>query len=329
MSMNAGRSERLAKWLEGELGPGRLSHGRSGDQLQFKCPFCGRPKLQINVGGGRHHGLWDCKRCGQKGNSNLLVQVVRGLSWAKAQEVLRREIYRPHCRSVREILEETKCLGTSVVVDEEDDEDDEDPSLELPEGFIPVWDGRRWSEPRYLRDRGVPSRISAEYKLGYCLRGRYANRIIVPAYEDGRLVFFQGRTWTDRLPRYDSPPIARDQVLLGLDQARGAEQLLVVEGPFDVLGCARAGKKSVALLGKQATGGQLAKLARFGAKQIVVLLDPEAAKEANSIARSLSIVCPQVSLGRLPTGVDPGSATPEQIAQAIADAIRPKMRIFD
>lgn len=325
MTTSAGRSERLVKWLEGELGPGRLSHGRSGDQLQFKCPYCGRPKLQINVGGGKHHGLWDCKRCGQRGNTNILVQVVRGLSWQKAQDVLRREIYRPHCRSVREILEETRStspLGSEV-------EQDEPRELELPEGFIPVWDGRRWSEPKYLRERGVPSRVSAEYRVGYCLTGRYANRVIVPAYENGRLMFFQGRTWTDHPMRYDSPPIARDQVLLGYDQARGTEDLLVVEGPFDVLGCARAGLRAVALMGKQASGGQLAKLARFGAKRLFVLLDPEAAKDANTIARSLSIVSPYVRVGRLPEGTDPGDANPEQIKQAIVDAIRPVMRILD
>jgi DNA primase len=198
--------------------------------------------------------------------------------------------------------------------------------LALPPEFVPVFDGKSWSIPVYLKRRGIKARTAAFYGIGYCATGRYGGRIILPAHVGGELAFYQARSVTGASPKYLAPIYDRSSALWGYDEAIGSDHVLVVEGPFDVLGATQAGFAAVAIMGKTISLRQVSLIRSLGASRITVLLDPEAYRESTEVARRLGEMVPGVLVGKLPDGCDPGDAPPEVIQGAVADAKTPGLR---
>lgn len=305
-------------YVSDRVGIRARSEGKHGYELICDCPFCdGKSKLYVNVGSGR----WICFRCRDEdrglgsGAVVQLVELLDGLSRLEAMRFVRRESWPRVARSIGELKEHLAAPDAPPG------------ELFLPDDFVPVWDAveRSWHYPRYLRDRGVRARTAASYGLGHCKEGRYAGRVICPARVWGRLVTFQGRAMGPWEPKYLGPPLERGSTLYGLDEVTGTDEVAVVEGPFDVLGMAQAHRPAVALMGKIATGAQASLLADAGVERVVVLLDPEAYREAHVVAAVLGELL-DVRVARLPDGVDPGAADLETIAAALVLATRPTMR---
>lgn len=76
-------------------------------------------------------------------------------------------------------------------------------------------------EHPYLRDRGFTSETISHFGLGYCRRGMFAGRIVIPLHDThGRLIGYAGRLVDDRRvsaenPKYKFPPsrLRNDTVL--------------------------------------------------------------------------------------------------------------------
>jgi len=125
-------------------------------------------------------------------------------------------------------------------------------------------------------------------------------------------------------------------VLYGLDQMPPAKSgpIIVCEGPTDVW---RAGPGAVALLGKSISDAQC-KLIRseHPGRDVVVMLDPEASKEALKVADRLRGVLSRdlisgikpgrVVVAELPDDRDPGDCTREEIWGAAMRAIKPQKK---
>ena len=293
----------------------REERGSSGPQLVCSCPFCGRPKLYVAA----ETGLWICYRCDKRGNATSLIMEIDGVTRAVAKITLSgiREI-RP-LRPLSELLEEWSEAATQPV--------DETAPLALPDEFVPVFDGRRWRMPRYLTDRGFKPALAQAYGVGCCSAGRYAGRIIIPAYGlEGNLLTFQGRAIDNRQPKYLSAPVKRGQHLLGLHRLRpqmtlsDVARVAVVEGPFDVLGCARAGIPAVAVLGKTLSARQIVTLQRLEV-EVVIMLDAEACDDAARMAEAYGA---GASVAVLREG-DPGEVPGPLIREAFRNA-RPPTR---
>lgn len=64
----------------------------------------------------------------------------------------------------------------------------------------------------------------------------YYGRIIVPTFEDNKLVYFQGRDFLNRKDfRYMNPRIGKKQVVFFIDNIREGEPVYICEGPFDAM----------------------------------------------------------------------------------------------
>ncbi len=64
--------------LEKYLSSKGLQVKHSGSQIHTHCFICGedpgkRGRFYINNSHTDHHGLWDCKKCGNKGNLRPIV----------------------------------------------------------------------------------------------------------------------------------------------------------------------------------------------------------------------------------------------------------------
>ncbi len=140
----------------------------------------------------------------------------------------------------------------------------------------------------------------------------FRNRIIFPIKTtQGRVVGFGGRVLDQSMPKYlntsETPVFTKGRQLFGLHLARGKNELIVVEGYFDVISLYQAGiHHVVATLGTALTADHLQLLRRFSEK-VHVVFDPDraglsAALRAAPLFLEKEIAAEVVSL---PTGQDP------------------------
>lgn len=285
-------------------------------ELGAQCPRCKREgKFYLNT----KTGAFICFRCEWKGKSiAALVAEVEGISVPKARaKVLRDEVEFPRRRSslsIRERLAELR--GRSV------EEESSVVDIPLPEEFVPVWNGKRWRFPSYLKDRGLTRRTARRFELGYCVDGRYFDRVVCPIECPGGRSFTARSISGDVKVKYLNPRGAgHGRLLYGWKQATIGADVVLVEGPFDVLNCAQKGVNALGLLGKALHDEQLRLLSSWpkGAA-VTVLLDPEAGGEALRIASRLYGVFDGVFVGQLPAGRDPGDATKAELEKTIDES---------
>lgn len=205
------------------------------------------------------------------------------------------------------------------------DDPPQDPELGPPEDFTPLWTGDGATsimlEPAraYLRRRGVAAQTIAEVRIGACLRGRAAGRVVVPVLDlDGRTwLGWQARVWDRRSTavRYlsatgmDRESHVFNAAALAVETE---DPVLVVEGIFDAL---PYWPDVVALLGKPSEG-QIAALLS-AARPIVVALDGDAWLEAEMLAARLELDGARATWVKLPPKRDPGDVNPARLAEAV------------
>lgn len=284
-----------------------------GYEATGDCPLCGKPRdhFYIHVGheldsdGKSRHGRWICFSCGESGDFWKLLGELEGLSPARAKAwwvAQGREVAPPP--TIARIQDRLRALrraqGRGLI------------NTGLPLGFTKI----KRRRPRVLAQRGVSLRIARKYGLGYASEGEAAQRIIFP------IRCPLGRSWTaraigDATPKYYGGDGA-GKLLYGWDVAfkRGKpSQLVVCEGPMDVLSLAEAGISSVAVMSKSLNDERASLLRRCGA-ELLVVLDSEARSEAVKVSSMLN----QARVVFLESG-DPGDTPPQILLSAVQGAI--------
>jgi DNA primase len=186
----------------------------------------------------------------------------------------------------------------------------------------------------YCAERGIPEYVIEEMRLGVCVEGRFANRLIFPVFDSGgRLIFYQGRAmWKPAAGAKHiktlSPRVEHDgqagagDVLLNLDflKAAGAlpRRVAVVEGPID---CAHAWPDAVASFGKHLSSGQIEQLVKAGVREIDLCWDADAIRDALRVSASLADLF-AVRVVEFPDGKDPGDLSKAEIEYHRGRAVR-------
>jgi hypothetical protein len=240
------------------------------------CPHCGKQKLVINLEKRLWH-CWSCEtvRSDARGNLVDLIRVLEGVDRTQAVSriLANAQLGLESVGSLREI-------GGSGGVGFE-----EAPEIPMPAhcrrvddtGILP-----------YCRKRGITLEDARRFGLWWGMKGRYANRLFFPVYENGRLVYWQARAmWTEaeqKVGRYIkslNPPKKEGEagagdVLFNLDQARRARSVVINEGPIDAL---KVGWDAVCSFGKRLTPKQVSKLIRAGVEEIELMWDGPSERE--------------------------------------------------
>ena len=137
----------------------------------------------------------------------------------------------------------------------------------------------------YLKERGIESHDIERYDIGYCDKGDYAGRIIVPSYDnDNKLNYFLARDFTGKAYlKYKNPPVSKDVVVFE-NQIDFTEPLVFCEGVFDAIAIRR---NAIALLGKNIPNKLKMRLVEYSVKEITIVLDKDAYKNALEMSESL------------------------------------------
>jgi len=144
----------------------------------------------------------------------------------------------------------------------------------------------------YLKSRNFhPNRIARKYDLRACnTTSRYKFRIIVPIYQNRRLVSFTSRSIFDEMiPKYLNPTsreveISPKKAVYNIDNLLEGHDALILEGVTDVW---RYGNGAVALFGINYTQNQLLLLIEKKIRKAFVMFDKgrDAQKRGEEICR--------------------------------------------
>ena len=249
------------------------NYKQSSNERLFYCPFCKhhKQKLSINV----DKNVFKCWICDSNGRD--LRRVVRRFG-----TFLQRQEW-------NKLTNRVDIAGFESIFDQPQNEEKIEQKITLPEEFVSLTNTKlprtAITAKRYLKSRGVTERDIIRWKIGYCLEGEYANRIIVPSFsESGYPNYFVARNYMSAGYRYKNPSVSRDIVFneLYLDWD---EDLVIVEGVFDAI---VSGPNAVPILGSNLR--ERSKLFQEIVKHdtpVYVALDPDMEKKAVNLINSL------------------------------------------
>lgn len=243
--------------LESVLGKGKIN---SNDNVAFCCPFChtNKKKLEVNVSSQRWH-CWVCNAGGYK-----IAILLRKLN-----------VQRDKISKMLQLLEDVEFKPTTTTTDT--------PVLQLPEGYTPLWILNKKSPDyrnavHYLAGRGIDIYDILKYKIGYCNKGPYSGKIIIPSYDaNGSLNYFVARAYYEEDKwKHKNPPASKDIVGFEL-HINWDMPTVLVEGAFDAITIKR---NAIPLFGKTISDTLKKRIVDKGVKSIYICLDQDAKKQA-------------------------------------------------
>ena len=211
---------------------------RSNDEYLFSCPKCEhhKKKLSINL----EKGYFKCWVCDWSGRN--LYKIIKRYGNYQQKQKWRSLTHQVEINNFAE-----KLFGIKLPPEKEQKIDLLPAFISLANKKLPSTANRALN---YLESRGITKKDILKWKIGYCVDGEYAGRIIVPSFDlDGDINYYIGRTYSDDWPKYTNPKVLKNIIFnhLYLDFD---EDLVIVEGVFDAI---KASDNSVPLLGSTLT----------------------------------------------------------------------------
>lgn len=154
----------------------------------------------------------------------------------------------------------------------------------LPEDFDTSY--LPFTAKAWLRKYGVTDDEIKRYRFGYSER---MNRLIMPVFNGGELVYWQGRRLSGNKeePKYISMKSTAGSAFFNL-ATEGATDVVIVEDVVSAVVLRRAGYNAIALLGSYIGDRVAGYLSTLQYQSVVVWLDPDKRKESVKFARMLS-----------------------------------------
>lgn len=291
----------MLAYLDERLG----THSGRGPEYQFFCPACvdrmgdqgSKRKLGVNVAKGKG----GCFRCGFGFVSftRLFLYINGGRIRMEELALLRHEVAIPETKKLKSAVRETLFPKDAMVKLK---------THALPHEAVRLADLTEAECGRaqylrafsYLAERETSAERVREFDIHYCPSGDYAQRLVFPVRQAGKVVYFTSRYCGDHPMKSRNPPNTegfhqRGTCLLNYDNCIGVAQVALTEGPFSCM----AFPHSLALMGKFLTDDQrrlILALVPHGLEEIVIALDPGAGEQSDDVYRSLLGHVPRVSV---------------------------------
>ncbi len=251
-------------------------YNRTGVEYLFKCPKCNHHKKKLSVNIDKN--VFKCWICDYRGSN--IYRLVRKYASYESRGKWR------ELSGNLDLLEFQSVIDSIFLQDEEEGEI----VVDLPSEFVSLANRNNTIQAQvaknYLFKRGIDERDILFWKIGFCSKGEYAGRIIVPSFnESGDCNYFIGRTYQDDWRKYMNPPTAKSKIIFNELYIDWSEDLTLTEGVFDAI---IAGQNSVPILGS--TLKQQSKLFKsiiLNDTPVYVALDLDAQKKASYLVENL------------------------------------------
>lgn len=229
----------------------------------FHCPFCQhrKPKLEIKVVDSPDgSNPWQCWVCGTKGRTIRSLLKHLNLTRAEAESILQ------YVKRGEEQEESTRKIVRLP---------DEFESLELA-SHTSVYANR---VRKYLYDRGLTDTDFVRYGIGYCMKGKYADRIIIPSYDENNILnYFVARSIDPgAYLKYLNPDVNKSDIIVFENLVNWDQPIILCEGVFDAMAIRR---NAIPLLGQNISPALMKKIITSPCPDIYMTLDRDAVKRA-------------------------------------------------
>jgi len=273
--------------LEQELGSGTKT---SKTNVKFYCPFCHHKKKKLEI--DTNNEIWHCWVCNEKGRS--VYSLLKKLN--THQNVL----HSVHDLSDIKYIPQSKEIKTIET------------GLQLPENFIPLYypiknkTNTYKSVLQYLIKRNLTPIDVKRYKIGYCEKGKFKNRIIFPSFNSkNELNYYVGRVLPNKSKlAYLTPPISKDDIIPFENLINFNLDVYIAEGALDAIAMHY---NTIPLFGKTIGKSLMQKLIKTQPPNIYIILDNDAIKQAVGLINKLKYnsVKSNIHLIELPENKDP------------------------
>jgi len=282
---------------------GEVNNYLQSEQVQVNCPHCqerdglshpdGKFNLEINTA----KRMFRCWKCDEPKFSGSLGRLIRTVG-----SDVDYEMYKSYAG-----------IFQDYVFDEDEKEYIQ---IKLPEEMVSfsqmdVENSDHFEAYNYLvNERKISREIIIKYRLGFCVTGKYANRIIIPSYDkNGEVNYFVSRYYGNdqkirkKMP-YLNPHADKDIIIFNEGYINWDSTVYLVEGAFEMLSFP---VNTVPMLGKTLSTTLFMKLKELK-PDVVVLLDPDAYKSSVELYYKLHTIyveCEErVKIVKLPTKED-------------------------
>ncbi len=205
---------------------------KTNDEHLFFCPYCKHHKKKLSVNIDKN--VYKCWVCDTNGR-NLRRIVRRFGTFAQLQEwdILTNKVNITDFDNLFDTIKEAAVERISLP----------DEFNSLVNKDVPL---TSLLARKYLKDHSITKEDILYWKIGYCVSGYYANRIVIPSFDrDGYVNYFIARTYNGSWRKYLNPSVSKDIIFNEL-YIDWDDDLVITEGAFDAI---IAGRNSVPLLG--------------------------------------------------------------------------------
>lgn len=246
------------------------------EQIQVNCPRCreqsgmdeddGKFNLEINL----ERNVYNCWKCDEpkfRGRNILyLIKEYGSKDDVENFNQVRQDYFEFGWNEEEKVVEQQELV------------------LALPDEFIPftsvdVTIPSHAAAYNYLvMERKVPREVILKHRVGFCVDGRFKERIIIPSYDKrGKLNYFVARSWIKgHRPTYMNPKVEKGKFIYNEGFINWDATVYIVEGGFEELSFP---VNTIPLLGKH-LGEKLFYELKDKKPNIILILDPDAIKDA-------------------------------------------------
>ncbi len=275
----------------------------------YHCPFCHhhKQKLQINDKTYKFH-CWTCNAGGNLiylgkriGMSDLDLSDLVGR--CGIDEEIQKKLKEDWSGSIKELLDK-------ITAEQIEEEVENTSQLFLPSEFKSAlelrFDKKNPIEAhaiKYLKDRGITKKHIIRYNIGFCAKGLYAGRVIIPSYDSrNQLNYFIARSiFPDEKQKYKNPPVSKD-VIVFANQIDWKQPITLCEGVFDAIALKR---NAIPLLGKFVQKTLMGALKNTN-PDVYICLDNDAQEDALVLYDKIKSYVKSVKNIKLENGKDAG-----------------------
>ena len=277
----------ITDWIENHIDD-HIRQTGNGEEVHFNCVCCDdtRHRMYVNL----HNGKVYCHNCNYSGNIVNLIQYVEGVDYNKAADIF---------SEIKDNLSLPENVGLSLQGLFAPKPKTLKRAIPLPEEYSPIDpykpSARTYRAIAYLHRRKITNEQISYYKMGFCYRGEYKDRVIIPISENNELKFWVARAITpftklkEKSPSNEDYQISKSEVIFNIDRAaREFNTAIICEGIFDALAFNGVG---VSLLGKKLYKEQLNMLLSYKrqlTEGVYIALDWDAKDDALKMAEELS-----------------------------------------
>lgn len=243
---------------------------KGGRHFHARCPICGDSKKSSRK--KRFHleylqdenVTWHCFNCDESGSFYDIYAFVHGITSEQAYAK-----FNKYNKNLAERLNKKKFSGVKNILIDKKKKDftyilDDCISVEdSVEGYIKETYHKILSD--FMEERKINRNVYIAYK------GRFKGRIIIPVMEDGKIVYFQGRSVIEGLePKYLNPSVYKGNIVLNRDIFDREKYVIVTEGLLDA---DSVGQQGTSILGKELTVEFIKEIQKHTEIGTVVALD--------------------------------------------------------